>query len=139
LNGEKHGDFAMPVKKAALPPEFKKIRLTLAREPEHPAGDRGIGYEVTAPLDPKGKIDPEQWRAHKSLCRVVRFRRDEPEDIGHLVRRPGGSWAFRYDLVGDEPDEPAYHFGDHVFAPGEYVTITENGVQHPYQILSVGR
>ncbi|MES1202817.1 MAG: hypothetical protein ABUS57_15375, partial [Pseudomonadota bacterium] len=81
----------MPIEKPALPPGFKKIMLTRARELEHPAGDRGIGYEVTAPLDAIGKIDPEQWRAHKSLCRAVRFRRDEPEDIGHLVRRPGGS------------------------------------------------
>jgi hypothetical protein len=68
---------------------------------------------------------------------VVRFRRDEPNDIGHLVRRPGGSWALHYDTLGDEPDEPAYHFGDRVMSPGEYVTITEDGVQHPYQVLSV--
>lgn len=122
---------------AALPAGFRSILLTLAREPGHPVGDRGVGYEIVAPLRPDGHIDVEQWRAHRTLCRVVRFRRDEAPDIGHLVRRPGGSWALRYDVLGDEADEAGYHFGDRVFAPGEYVTVTEDGVQHTYEVTSV--
>jgi hypothetical protein len=122
---------------AKLPTGFSTIVLALAREPGHPAGDRGIGYEIVAPLGPDGHIDADKWRDHRTLCRVVRFRRDETPDIGHLVRRPGGSWAFRYDMLGDEPDEPGFHFDDHVFVPGEYVTVTEDGAPHTYQITSV--
>jgi hypothetical protein len=127
----------MPITATALPTGFRNILLTLAREPGHPTGDRGVGYELVAPLRPDGHIDVEQWRAHRMLCRVIRFRRDETADIGHLVRRPGGSWAFRYDVIGDEADEPGFHFDDHVFAPGEYVTVSEHGVQHTYEVTSV--
>ncbi|MEJ0023853.1 MAG: hypothetical protein WDN76_10810 [Alphaproteobacteria bacterium] len=122
---------------AKLPVGFSTILLTLAREPGHPIGDRGIGYEIVAPLRPDGHIDAEQWRVHRALCRVVRFRRDEAPDIGHLVRRPGGSWAFHYDVLGDESDEPGFHFDDRVFAPGEYVTVTEDGAPHTYEVTSV--
>ena len=121
----------------ALPVGFSTIVLTLAREPGHPIGDQGIGYEIVAPLGSDGHIDAEQWRAHRTLCRVVRFRRNETPDVGHLVRRPGGSWAFRYDVLGDEADESGFHFDDHVFAPGEYVTVTEDGSQHTYKVASV--
>ena len=34
-----------------LPPSFRRIRLELAREPDHPEGSREIGYDFTAPLD----------------------------------------------------------------------------------------
>lgn len=121
----------------AMPQSFKKIVLTLAREPGHPDGDRGVGYEFVAPLDAQDHIDAAQWREHRTLCRVTRFRRDEPTEIGHLVRRPGGSWAFRYDIMGDEDDEAGFHFGEHAFRPGEYVSISEDGALRPYQVLSV--
>jgi hypothetical protein len=111
--------------------------LALAREPGHPDGQPGNAYDVIAPLAADGRIDPAQWNAHRSLARIIRYRPGEEPDIGHLVRRPGGSWAFRYDVLGDEDDEAGHHFNDHVFAPGEYVTITEDGVQHTYRIVSV--
>ncbi len=30
------------------------------------------------------------------------FAPDETDEKGHLVRKPGGSWAFRYDITGDD-------------------------------------
>jgi hypothetical protein len=57
---------------------------------------------------------------------VRRFWGGDEDEIGHLVRKPGGSWAFHYDLLGDaDDDEAGYRFGNHRFAPGEYVSIKE--------------
>ncbi|MFG1424900.1 hypothetical protein [Roseixanthobacter glucoisosaccharinicivorans] len=120
-----------------LPHSFREIRLELAREKDHPEGARNFGYSFVAPLDENGRIDPELWHANRAACRVVRFRPGEADDIGHLVRRPGGSWAFRYDVSGDEDDESGYRFGDEAFAPGEYVSIREEDEMHTYRVVSV--
>lgn len=115
-----------------------KIRLELARTHGHPEGDRRTGYEFTAPLDAAGHIDAEQWRKLKDRCRVRRFRPDEDDDIGHLLHRPGGSWAFRYDIHSDEEDdESGYRFANHAFRPGEYVSIREDGELMPYRVVHV--
>lgn len=105
---------------------LKKIRLELARNPEFPEGNPSIGYEFVAPLSDSGKIDVEQWQANRSRCRVVHFNRDAEEEIGHLVRRPGGSWGFHYDIHGGpEVDDAGYRFGEHNFNVGEYVSLRE--------------
>jgi hypothetical protein len=58
---------------------------------------------------------------------VRRFCGGADDEIGHLVRKPGGSWAFHYDVFGDpDDDETGYCFGDHRFVPGEYVSIKEH-------------
>lgn len=122
----------------SLPDSLKKIRLTLARTPEFPNGSTRHGYEFAAPLDAAGRIDATAWKAVRDHCRVRRFWGDEEEDIGHLVRRPGGSWAFHYDLAGDEDDEAGYRFGDHAFLIGEYVSIRdEDGEMQTFQVVSV--
>ncbi|MFG1420287.1 hypothetical protein [Roseixanthobacter liquoris] len=120
-----------------LPHSFREIRLELAREKDHPEGARNFGYSFVAPLDANGRVDADLWHKHREACRVVRFRPDEADDIGHLVRRPGGSWAFRYDVSGDEDDESGYRFGDEAFAPGEYVSIREDEEMHTYRVVSV--
>lgn len=122
---------------ASLPTSFRKIHLALARERGHPEGERANAYDVIVPLTADGRIDAAQWDAHRALTRVIRYRPGDEPDIGHIFRRPGGTWAFRYDVLGDEDDESGHHFGDHVFTPGEYVTITEDGVQHTYRVASV--
>ena len=105
---------------------LKKIRIELARNAEFPEGSAQHGYEFVAPLDAKGKIDAMAWHKHRGLCRVTRFWEGEPDEAGHLVRKPGGSWAFHYDIHGDaDDDESGYRFGDHVFEPGEYVSVRE--------------
>jgi len=117
---------------------LSKIRLELARTREHPQGAPGIGYEFTAPLTEAGKIDSKGWEKNREHCRVVRFRPGEDDDIGHLVRKPGGSWAFHYDIHSDEEDdESGYRFGDHVFRSGEYVSVREDDELIPYVVKRV--
>jgi hypothetical protein len=121
----------------ALPRTFRKIRLELAREKGHPAGSAGRGYIIVAPLDKDRRFDPVGWKEHREACRVVRFRSGEDDDIGHLVHRPGGSWAFRYDIRGDEDDEAGYHFESEQFEVGEYVSVREADATHTYRVISV--
>ncbi len=117
---------------------LKKIRLNLARTKEHPAGSAHHGYEFFAPLDAEGRIDAETWKKLREKCRVRRFWGGEVEDIGHLVHRPGGSWAFRYDIAGDEDDEAGYRFGAHPFKVGEYVSIKdEDGDLNTFTVVTV--
>jgi hypothetical protein len=105
---------------------LKKIRLELARDHDFPEGSRNYGYEFAAPLNGEDRIDAAEWHKQRAHCRVRRFRPGEADDIGHLVRKPGGSWAFHYDIHSDEEDdESGYRFGDHVFKPGEYVSVKE--------------
>ncbi|OYX12838.1 MAG: hypothetical protein B7Z15_09260 [Rhizobiales bacterium 32-66-8] len=120
-----------------LPQDFREIRLELAREKDHPQGARNFGYSFTAPLDENGQIEPALWAKHRDTCRVVRFRPGEADELGHLVRRPGGSWAFRYDISGTEDDEAGYRFGDERFTVGEYVSIREDEDTHTYRVVSV--
>lgn len=106
---------------------LKKIQLQLARDAEFPGGSRHHGYEFIAPLDERGHIDQAEWRSQHDKCRVHRFWGGEEDEIGHLVRKPGGTWAFHYDIHGDaDDDETGYRFGDHIFRSGEYVSIKEH-------------
>ncbi len=117
---------------------LSKIRLELARTKDHPEGSNAIGYEFTAPLDVTGHIDSDAWHAHKDHCRVRRFRPGEEDDIGHLIRKPGGSWAFHYDIHSDEEDdESGYRFGNHVFRQGEYVSVKEGDDLLAYRVTRV--
>ncbi len=119
-------------------PGLKKIRLNLARTREHPLGSARHGYEFLAPLGADGRIDPEAWRKVREKCRVRRFWGGEEEDAGHLVHRPGGSWAFRYDIAGEEDDESGYRFGAHPFEVGEYVSIKdEDGELNTFTVVTV--
>ena len=115
-----------------------KIRLELARDHDHPEGSHAIGYEFAAPLDANGKIDAAEWHKRRDNCRVVRFRPGEADDIGHLIRKPGGTWAFHYDIESDEEDdESGYRFGDHAFRPGEYVSIREEENLRTFRVVRV--
>lgn len=106
---------------------LSKIRLELARDHDFPEGSRAHGYEFSAPLKADGRIDDAEWRTKRDHCRVRRFWNGDPDEVGHLIRKPGGSWAFHYDLLGDpDDDEAGYRFGDHAFRSGEYVSIKEH-------------
>lgn len=122
---------------AKLPPAFRRIRLELAREKGHPAGSALIGYTFVAPLDAEGRIDPQLFHQHHEFCRVIRFRPGERDDIGHLVRKPGGAWAFHYDIGGDQADETGYHFNTDRFMIGDYVSVREDDELHTFQVASV--
>ncbi|TBW37202.1 hypothetical protein EYW49_12115 [Siculibacillus lacustris] len=117
---------------------LKKIRLNLARTKEFPMGSARHGYEFLAPLAEDGRIDAEAWRRLRDKCRVRRFWGAEVQDIGHLVHRPGGSWAFRYDISGNDDAEAGYRFGAHPFVVGEYVSIKdEDGDLFTFQVVTV--
>ena len=117
---------------------LSKIRLELARCKEYPEGAHDIGYEFAAPLKDDGRIDADGWLKDRDHCRVRRFRPDGEDDIGHLVRKRGGSWAFHYDIHSDEEeDEAGYRFGDHIFRPGEYVSVREDDELMAYKVARV--
>jgi hypothetical protein len=121
-----------------LPANFRRIRLELAREPDHPEGDPGIGYTLLAPLTSDGHLDIDSARYFREACKVVRFTRGEESEEGYLRRRPGGSWAFHYDLSdGAEDDDPGFRFERHRFVPGDYVTVMEDEGAHTYRVASV--
>ena len=126
----------------ALPHNFKRIRLNLARSKEFPQGSERHGYEFVAPLDAKGHIDADLWRKHRDNCRVRRFWEGEDDQIGFLVHKPGGveqaRWVFDYDKTAEDDDESGYRFGSHAFEPGEYVSIRDDdGEMHTFQVITV--
>jgi hypothetical protein len=118
---------------------MKKIRLELARDHDFPLGSNRRGYVFSAPIDDSGQISAKEWHEKKDQCRVHRFWDGEPDEVGHLVRKPGGSWAFHYDIHGDEEDdETGYRFGVHKFEPGEYVSIHEHDNHiRTFRVISV--
>ena len=115
------------------------IRLELARDRDFTEGSRERGYEFIAPLSDEGRILVPEWNVMRDRCHVRRFWANEPDEIGHLIRKPGGSWAFHYDLLGDpEDEETGYRFGDHKFLLGEYVSIKEHdGVLRTFQVVAI--
>lgn len=121
--------------------DLKHIRLHLARSKEFPDGSARHGYELVAPLDEHGHIDPRLWKKYRDRCRVRRFWGSEGERLGFLVHRPGGSeharWIFDYDPARTDDDETGYRFGAHVFAPLEYLTLREGDSEHTFRVVSV--
>jgi hypothetical protein len=118
---------------------LKRITLHLARTKEFPNGSPNHGYEMVAPLDSKDHIDADAWHKARAQCEVRRFWGSE-EESGHLIRKPGGSWAFHYDGSGDEEedDEAGYRFQSHAFKEGEYVSLKDgDGELHPFIVAYV--
>lgn len=117
---------------------LKQVRLELARDHDHPSGSREHGYDLIAPLDDQGHLDAAEWKKNRDRCRVRRFWAGEPNEIGRLVHRPGGTWAFDYDPKSNADDEPGYKFDKHRFVPGEYVSLKEHdGVLRTFFIKAV--
>jgi len=123
---------------APLPPSFRRIRLILAREPGHPEGSAEDGYDLIAPLDDESRLDSALWKSHRDRFRFVRFKPGEDREVGHLLHRPGGSWAFHYDISGDDDDAAGFRFQNERFVVGEYVSIREDEKFHTYRVVAVG-
>ena len=81
-----------PILNADLPPQFRQIRIVLAREPGHPDGDDEVAYIFVAPVDNEGRIDPKLWQSHSEACRIARQRPNEADQLGNLVHQAGGAW-----------------------------------------------
>ena len=108
--------------------KLQKVTLHAARSKAFPSGSARHGYSFVAPLDADGRIDAEAWKTHRGECFVRRFWGDDPDMRGLLVHRPGGhkgaNWVFELGEDLDE-EEPGFRFADHVFRPGEYVSLRE--------------
>jgi hypothetical protein len=130
---------AQTMSKAAAEKLLRHVHLELARDHEHPSGSRRHRYEFIAPLDTNGHIVAEAWRHTRDRCRVKRVWGDDPTEVGHLLHKPGGAWAFHYDIHGDAShDETGYRFDAHKFTPGEYVSIKEqDGVLRTFLVKAV--
>ena len=103
------------------------ITLHLARSSEFPtASDR---YDIIAPIDAAGHLDSREWTKLKEQCRVRRFRPEEGERRGMLLRRAGGAsgatWLIHYDALNRECEEKGVHFETHRFAEGEYISLRD--------------
>jgi hypothetical protein len=120
-----------------FPGNFRRIRLELARERDHPGGEHAYGYTLVAPLDDDSRIDLTSWKSHAELCRVVRFRPDGEKDIGHLRHSSQGVWTFHYDIAGDDDDETAHRLGEEHFTLGEYISVKSKEGMHTYKVVSV--
>jgi len=121
-----------------FPQSFRRIRLLLAREPGHPEGSAEDGYDLIAPLDGENRLDSTLWKSHRDRFRFIRFKPDEDREVGHLLHRPGGSWAFRYDISGEDDDAAGFRFQNERFVVGEYVSIREGDKFHTYRVVAVG-
>jgi hypothetical protein len=119
-----------------LTPNFRHVRLLLAREKAHPEGEREEGYDLLVPLDAENRLDPQDWKKHQALCRVRRFDRHGDVRIGRLRRKPGGQWYFDYE-EGERDDEIGFRLGEERFVTGEYVSIGQGDAFHTYQVARV--
>jgi hypothetical protein len=118
---------------------LSRIVLRLARNPgtEFAGGDDHRGYTLTAPLTADGHIDAAAYARHKDSCAVRRFAPDEDPVEGRLAHR-GARWFFDYEDGQAVDDEPVYRLGDHRFAVGEYVTVTDDtGRPLTYKVVEV--
>jgi len=118
---------------------LSRIVMRLARNPgtEFAGGDDHRGYALTAPLTPDGRLDETAYAKTRAQCSVRRFAPDEDPVDGRLMHR-GERWYFDYDEARDTDDEPIHRLGEHRFAVGEYVTVTdEEGRPLTYKVVEV--
>lgn len=118
---------------------LSRIVMRLARNPgtEFAGGDDHRGYALTAPLTPEGLLDADAYAKARAECVVRRFAPDEDAADGRLARR-GARWFFDYDDTDSGDDEPVHRLGEHRFAVGEYVTVTdEDGRPLTYKVVEV--
>jgi len=118
---------------------LKRVRLELARNAEFPQGSPARGYDFVAPLTADGHMDLGGWRQHRDACTVHRFWAGEDDEHGRLVHHGGERWAFRYESMAADDEEPIFRFDRHSFVAGEYVSITEHdGMQRTFRVVGVG-
>lgn len=118
---------------------LSRIVMRLARNPgtEFAGGDDHRGYTLTAPLTDDGRLDEGTYAKARDACTVRRFAPDEDPQEGRLARK-GPRWFFDYDAADSADDEPLYRLGEHRFAVGEYVTVTdEDGRPLTYKVVEV--
>ena len=114
----------------------RHIRLKLAREPGHPHGDPGTGYDIVAFLDDDGRLDLDACRDAGDRCRVRRFVDDDTVATGRLRHTTGDRWLLDFPENGE--DATGFRLGDERFVTGEYVSmIAGDGATHTYVVERV--
>ena len=116
---------------------LKTIRLELARTADFPEGSARRGYEFKAPLTADGHIDADAFAGLRVQCNCRRCGDGVPDIEGTMHHTRHRTWAFSY-APGDDDDEPFYRLEQHVFRPGDYVTIRErDGRALPFKVVKV--
>jgi hypothetical protein len=119
-------------------PVLSHIALELAREPDHPFGDRDRAYHLYLPLMSTGEIDVEGWCRAQARCRVRRLRPNQPEASGQILQGQRGHWIFDYADTCEADDEPGFRLDKQRFVQGDYVLIREDdGKLHTFQVVSI--
>lgn len=119
---------------------LSRIVMRLARNPgtEFADGDDHRGYTLTAPLTEDGHLDEGAYGENGKSCTVRRFAPDEDAQEGLLKRRGSGRWYFDYDDADETDDEALHRLGEHRFAVGEYVSVSdEEGRPLAYKVVEV--
>ncbi len=121
---------------------LQRIILHLARSPEFPEGSAERGYDLVAPFDASGHLDAEEWRKHKTQCRVRRFWPGQSDRHGDLVHHAGGAkgatWKIHYAGRTAEDEETGIRLESHRFIENEYVSVRdEDGRLHTFKIEQV--
>jgi len=120
---------------------LSRVVMRLARNPgsEFAGGDDHRGYTLIVPLTSDAHIDAAAYAKRKDACHVRRFAPNEDPVDGRLAKR-GQRWFFDYEDAGAADDEPLYRLGDHRFAVGEYVTVTdEDDRPLTYKVVEVSK
>jgi hypothetical protein len=118
---------------------LSRIVLRLARNPgtEFADGDDHRGYSFVAPLTGDGHLNAAAYAKARDACVVRRFAPDEDPADGRLVHA-GSRWYFDYEDGVGAADEPVFRLGQHRFAVGEYVSVSdEDGRLLTYKVTEV--
>jgi hypothetical protein len=111
------------------------IRMELARNPDFPEGSPHHGYLLHAPLDRHGRLKLPDYQVGRQRAVVEEFWGDRGRKRGRLVHRNRDLWSFSF---GENDEEPIFHFGDHSFSPGEYLTVRDlSGADLTFRVTSV--
>jgi hypothetical protein len=109
--------------------------MELARNRDFPEGSPRHGYLLHAPLDRNGRLDLVEFEAGRTRAAVEEFWGDMDPKRGHLVHRARGLWSSSF---GSSDEEPIFHFGDHRFVPGEYLTVRDlSGKDLTFRVTAV--
>ena len=114
-------------------PNWKDIRLELARTAEFPAGSVSRGYLIRLPLDDSDLIDPVALERSPHRATVRRYWSTEPDEAG-LVHKGDGGWAMRCNGMPDR----LLLVDDRPIRLGQKVSVVEPGGDLlPFTIASI--